>query len=298
MRCPVAVRRFNRAGVARPSIGLVMIALVLSASSGRAFAQSTAAVMSDPGSTISMTLELDIGTNLGTLSGSDSDTAAAAGDGTITLFPTAPPFQDVLVQSLSVQLDPLEFEYHFLFGLITINVTVSDLAIETTDMFAGPLDENGRTTFPDAPLLITGATHVVCEFFGVDEYEPVNIATNGLVSMRITESGGVVVLDEIEFPVFHSTSDPAELPEGVTSLEITQITDASNLIYRGPYGPSLLGDFDADGDVDLADYREFVGCHLGPDVPAEVVCTLFDFDGDDDVDLMDFAGFQRAFGGP
>lgn len=56
------------------------------------------------------------------------------------------------------------------------------------------------------------------------------------------------------------------------------------------------GDFDGDGDVDLADYAEFPGCMGGPGVGFAAGCEAFDFDLDTDVDAGDFAGFQLAFG--
>jgi len=242
-------------------------------------------------------LHLELETSLGLLSGSDSDTADATGAGMITVFPTSPPFADVLVHSMSAQIGTLEFHYRFVL-IVTIDITVDDLMIESTDAFAGPLDGAGEAFFPAAPVRITGSAHVVCPFFGVDRIDPIDTSTNGPVGMRVTEAGGIVILDQIELPVFVSTADPGSLPPGVTSQVTTVVTDAANLVYRGPHSPSLLGDWNADGNVDLADYEAFAVCHLGPMVPIEAVCTLFDFDGDVDVDVGDFAAFQVAFTGP
>ena len=66
------------------------------------------------------------------------------------------------------------------------------------------------------------------------------------------------------------------------------------------------GDFDADGDVDLVDYRSFTDCLAGPDatpVPPTPACAAaclaaFDADADGDVDLADFGVFQRQWAGP
>jgi uncharacterized membrane protein len=58
------------------------------------------------------------------------------------------------------------------------------------------------------------------------------------------------------------------------------------------------GDFDGDGDVDLADYQRFNTCLTGP---AEMIegaeCEPGDADGDGDVDLSDFKLFQQSFTG-
>ena len=66
-------------------------------------------------------------------------------------------------------------------------------------------------------------------------------------------------------------------------------------------------DVDGDGDVDLADYFEFVTCFTGPftvDGLARVNnvvvlgCHDADLDVDGDVDLADLIAFQAAFTGP
>jgi len=59
--------------------------------------------------------------------------------------------------------------------------------------------------------------------------------------------------------------------------------------------PAQPADYDADGEVDLADYAYFPDCMTGPDAgPPTTACDIFDFDRDDDVDLDDFARFQEA----
>ncbi len=58
-------------------------------------------------------------------------------------------------------------------------------------------------------------------------------------------------------------------------------------------------DFDADGDVDLADFTVFQACFNGPNRPSAGGCAVdADFDDDDDVDLADFTVFQACFNGP
>jgi len=57
------------------------------------------------------------------------------------------------------------------------------------------------------------------------------------------------------------------------------------------------GDYDVDGDVDLADFGRFVTGWTGPESgPPPPGADLFDFDDDADVDLADLVTFQRAFG--
>ena len=61
---------------------------------------------------------------------------------------------------------------------------------------------------------------------------------------------------------------------------------------------SGTGDFDADGDVDLDDAADFIGCLTGPEAgPVASPCRPGDFDRDDDIDMADVVEFQIAFGG-
>lgn len=56
------------------------------------------------------------------------------------------------------------------------------------------------------------------------------------------------------------------------------------------------GDYDNNGQVDLADFAEFPDCLTGPGGGyANPDCQAFDTNLDGDVDLHDFDGFQRAF---
>jgi len=56
-------------------------------------------------------------------------------------------------------------------------------------------------------------------------------------------------------------------------------------------------DHDGDGDVDLADAADFLGCLNGPGSAVSPECAgNHDSDGDLDVDLTDFAALQIAFG--
>ncbi len=59
---------------------------------------------------------------------------------------------------------------------------------------------------------------------------------------------------------------------------------------------ALFGDIDADGDVDLEDYRRFHACFHGPrGQPADPACIDSDLNSDGRNDLRDFGPMQNAF---
>ncbi len=57
----------------------------------------------------------------------------------------------------------------------------------------------------------------------------------------------------------------------------------------------VLGDLDADGDVDLSDYTVFANCITGPDLSLAPGCGPADLGGDGDVDVVDFGLLQQQF---
>lgn len=62
--------------------------------------------------------------------------------------------------------------------------------------------------------------------------------------------------------------------------------------------PAVPGDFDRDGDVDLADFNMFAQCAGGSMVTLETPgCSSRDLDTDNDVDQSDFGIFQRCYSG-
>lgn len=79
-------------------------------------------------------------------------------------------------------------------------------------------------------------------------------------------------------------------PDG-SQFDLATVANASVVLtVTGP------GDSDQDGDVDLADAANFVGCMTGPNAgPVGPACTTFDFNSDTDVDLDDFSDFQVVF---
>ncbi|GMV97161.1 MAG: hypothetical protein AMXMBFR83_15200 [Phycisphaerae bacterium] len=79
-------------------------------------------------------------------------------------------------------------------------------------------------------------------------------------------------------------------------------------VYDGPFAadqiltltapPPAAGDWDRDGDVDLADFQLFRACITGPGLAQkDPSCRDADLDADGDVDQTDFGLFQRCISG-
>ena len=150
------------------------------------------------------------------------------------------------------------------------------------------------------------------------------LATKGVIYGRVTDGATGEPIDNAEilvngFPFgiftdgngFYVVSDLTAGPNGSGGLMIATAPgypDAERpavLFMRAGFteanfgmGVWLAGDYDVDGDVDLADYERFADCITGPDAgPIAPSCDLFDFDLDGDIDLPDFSVFQGSFSG-
>ncbi|UCC29303.1 MAG: right-handed parallel beta-helix repeat-containing protein [Phycisphaerales bacterium] len=78
-------------------------------------------------------------------------------------------------------------------------------------------------------------------------------------------------------------------------------TDATDMGFHYPVtGRSLvMGDYDRNGVLDLADFSSWADCMTGPwtaGVPS--CCLVLDFDSDRDIDTLDFASLQAVFTAP
>ncbi len=78
-----------------------------------------------------------------------------------------------------------------------------------------------------------------------------------------------------------------------------RIMDGNNdqlaIVDMGAYEYPAAGDLDADGDVDIDDFKVWVQCLTGPETSMVAGCSRADMNGDSDVDLEDFGFFQAMF---
>ncbi len=103
-----------------------------------------------------------------------------------------------------------------------------------------------------------------------------NFSADGVLSGVPTESG-------VFAPVIRVTDGIARTDESAFTLTIAA-------------GPDATGDFDADGDVDLADFAALQGC-AGP-VTGAACGAAFNFVVDGVIDAADAADFVGVLGGP
>lgn len=99
--------------------------------------------------------------------------------------------------------------------------------------------------------------------------------------------------------------DLIHFQSGWSALSPRDINDQGQIVGSGWHqGPRAFlmtpidGDFDDDGDTDMADFASFQTCMAGPGEPIGPGCDSRDIDRDGDIDLDDFQAFNWAFTGP
>jgi hypothetical protein len=173
---------------------------------------------------------------------------------------------------------------------------------EPGESFSGPFTINMRNPHPERideePLLVDGMRFflVIRAFveptrLGIDgqEYQPT------IRAAVVLPAPGVPANADIRGGIQTRDSQPkvGEAIFRVDTIVVVPLADRA--------------DVDGDGDVDLADYFEFVSCFTGANTQVgfagadNVVglgCQDADLDVDGDVDLADLIAFQAAFTGP
>lgn len=146
---------------------------------------------------------------------------------------------------------------------------VQDIALRSDGLMAVSTMEFGAVTpFPNGVAVIDG-----------DINDPANWTVHTYANSPIPH----YQLGKIAFDANGDLWISA-ISEGVAVLELSV--------------PSVPGDLDGDGDVDLDDHAGFYACMTGPDRgPVGPACDAADFDGDGDCDLIDLDSFQLAFTG-
>lgn len=253
-------------------------------------AQSTAPAETLPGAFADVTMTLNITTAFGPLSDTQSAAPAVTGTTLITVNPAAAPFDAALVHEQQFTIAPfmLNFEFPVFIFTITLDVTITDLVIVSSDIFDGTVDAAGEATFPQPALLATGQALLVSADLGIDQTIPLDTSLNDPVVVTLAQQGSALVISDLQLPPLDVVFDPADLPAGITAGDATTTLDASAVILRGVLAPSVHGDFNGNGLVDLPDAPGQLGCFATPGGGLGAICTLADFNADGDVDLNDW----------
>lgn len=152
------------------------------------------------------------------------------------------------------------------------------------------VDTNGGTITVDDPLPAGAAAGRSVANFGHGDLDGADRVIGCVPDMGAYETEVLMDCDS------SGSADGCEIELGVL-----HDADANGLADEC----QLPGDFDNDGDVDLADHAAFLECLDGPQVspaptepltPAQCL-VAFDQDADGDVDLADFAALALSFGG-
>jgi hypothetical protein len=234
---------------------LAATAVATAALGATASAESTADLVVDAGSTVSVELVVAIDTSFGLDTDSDTVTKTIDGVGMAVVGADAPPFLSLALPSLSFDLGSAEFSYQFfclpIIGCQNMNVSVSNFMIGLdAGGVSGPV-KGGNAAYPTAPFVssfdynVTGLATINGSSVVPDVYS---------FGTSVGASGDNLVLSSMYLDSITFEIDPAELPVGVNSVVITANVDLSGATMSGPLVSSgSPADFNGDGVVNGAD---------------------------------------------
>lgn len=145
-------------------------------------------------------------------------------------------------------------------------------------------------TFPLKPPTTENAFFYALGMFPIEvtyfnRYDPTSAAGRGRMGIEVYSWMG----DGPVYPAGSFWVDPNNGRGPMTLMPGSLIYSEDQLL------PLVPGDFEGDGDVDLADYFWFPQCAGGPEAGLNIGCIAWNFDGDPDITLADFAVVQNNF---
>ena len=223
-----------------------------------AMADATAEITVDKGSLASVELVVQITTDFGTDTDSDTETKSFTGIGTAVVDSALPPFARLDLPELQFDLGSATFNFQFfclpIIGCQGLNVTVSNFMIGLdAGGVTGPV-AGGTASYPNAPFVssfdyeVTGLADIVGSNV-VPEIYPFTV--------DVSESGGDLILSNIALEPIVFEIPPEDLPAGVGPVIITANVDLTQATMSGPLveePDDCLGDFNGDGVVNGADF--------------------------------------------
>jgi hypothetical protein len=234
---------------------LAATVLATTAFASLASAESTADLIVDAGSTVTVELVVSIDTSFGTDTDADSASKTFEGVGVAVVGADAPPFLSLAMPSLSFDLGTADFSYEFfclpIIGCQDLNVSVSNFMIGLdAGGVAGPV-KGGGAAFPKAPFVSSFDYSVS----GLADISGSNVVPDVYsFGTSLAASGGDLVLSDIYLDPITFEIPPEDLPAGVNAVVITANVDLSDATMSGPLVSSgSPADFNGDGVVNGAD---------------------------------------------
>lgn len=237
---------------------------------------------------------LVVSSDFGELSDARERGATIQGESSVVVFPSEPPFTDIIIASWNADVQPASESFDFVVGFVSIDVTLMKYEARLIEPGQAPVGEFGLWEIDSANYEVSAMVRVVSSQLDLDVVlsvdEVVQDSFRGSIGMAV----GDLFLGRTPPPALTLEADTPDLPDGVTTVEVRLFMDAGNTNYRGPAVPALMGDSDLDSDVDQLDYAFGNTCF--PDM-TNVLCVLHDYDADGVLTLRDFGGFQLSFTG-
>ncbi|MGD8452802.1 MAG: hypothetical protein PVJ57_13365 [Phycisphaerae bacterium] len=189
-----------------------------------------------------------------------------------------------------------------LYGVAGINHNARNLLT-----FSGGIGQPGAPEFigPEAiertelgDISINDSRRVAVDLTDGIPFMPPGESSNVFVSLSLAaEAAAPATITSVDFCYDFNhdgvyTTVPGEMQGPVT------VEPGATRYVSATIAVPAAADFDADFDVDVADFIRIAGCLLGPAWEPASDCVVTDLAGDGDVDLGDFASFQRQFTGP
>jgi hypothetical protein len=186
------------------------------------------------------------------------------------------------------------------------NVVFSYSSFDSNNYWSDYADPGGPyedvASVPDMPWKTTPTQGIiigtVTEADGVTPIVDCHVTRSGSFYTALSSGDGLYSFLLVDPGTYILTFDK----QGVGNRQVCNVTVSAGQVTRLDTtlgGPFVPGDFDGDGNVDLADYADFAACLQGPDVTygAGDCCLAGDADADLDVDLVDFSVIQPLMGG-
>lgn len=277
------------------------VAIITLTCSTAATAQLKGDLSSNGGGNSGLRIDLTIvSSELGQLSGFGGGGGSILGEASVVAFPTETPFNGIIFDSWNADVEPVTRIVRLADNTCEIDVEVilAKFDSQLTESVQGTeedFDQFGRFSIDDVTFQVDALVRIVSPQLNLDATLSLDGTIQDSLPGRIGSAVGDLFLGFTPPPDMTLQANADDLPDDITSVELSIHMCAGNTSYSGPQSPAIFGDSDLDDDVDLFDFAFVTHCDANM---ADLRCRLHDFDGDGTLTLLDFGGLQRAFMNP